>query len=100
MATFNSPYPDSVVQIAHLAACERSGDVLLSASPGWDFRRDFEPVPHTSTHGALVREHMLVPLITNHPVARPPLRTVDVMPSACDVLGLVSPENTDGRSFM
>lgn len=100
MATFNTAYPDSVVQIAHLAACERSGDVLLSASPEWDFRRDFEPVPHVSTHGALVREHMLVPLITNHPVGRPPLRTVDLMPSACDALGLPMPENCDGRSFM
>ena len=87
-ATMDSSYPDSVVQIARIAACSRSGDIVLSAAPGWDFRARYEPIPHVSSHGALRREHMLVPLLTNRPVAGTPRRTVDVMASACAVLGL------------
>ncbi len=99
-ATFASAYPDALVQIAQITACARSGDVLLSATPGWDFRRRFEPVPHVSTHGALTRDHMLVPLITNHPVPRTPRRTVDLMPSACVALGVDVPAGVEGASFL
>ncbi len=99
-ATADTDYPDSVVQIAHLAASARSGDVILSAARLWDLREQYEPIPHVSSHGALHREHMLVPLVTNHPVVRPPRRTVDVMPSALAALGKPIPPGLDGRSFL
>lgn len=99
-ATIPTDYPDSVVQIAHLAGAPRSGEIILSAARGWDFRARYEPIPHQSSHGALHREHMLVPLIVNRPPARTPRRTVDVMPSALTVLGLEAPPSLDGRSFM
>jgi hypothetical protein len=92
-------YPDSLVQIAHLAGAERSGDMILSAAPGWDFRAAYEPIPHESTHGGLHRAHMLVPLLLNHPVRATPLRTVDVMPSALRVLGREVPAGLDGEPF-
>ena len=98
-ATIESDYPDSIVQIAHLASASRSGEIILSAARGWDFRARFEPIPHRSSHGALHREHMLVPLILNRPPARPPRRTVDVMPSALSLLGIGAPSGLDGRSF-
>jgi hypothetical protein len=97
--TIGTDYPDSLVQIAHLAGAARSGEVILSACRDWDFRAKYEPIPHRSSHGALHREHMLVPLILNRAPARPPRRTVDVMPSALDALGLQSPPGLDGRSF-
>jgi len=53
-----------------------------------------------SSHGALHREHMLVPLLTNRPVASAPRRTVDVMPSALAALGLELPAELDGASFI
>lgn len=99
-ATIDGDHPDSVVQIAHLATAARAGDLLVSAAPGWDFRDRYEPIPHRSSHGALHRDHMLVPLLTNHPVAQPPRRTVDVMPSALAALGVPAPAGLDGESFV
>jgi arylsulfatase A-like enzyme len=98
--TAESDYPDAIVQIARLASAPRSGEIILSAARNWDFRAHHEPIPHLSSHGALHREHMLVPLLTNRPVATAPRRTVDVMPSALDVLGLETPSGLDGTSFM
>jgi arylsulfatase A-like enzyme len=87
------------VQIAHLAASPRSGDVILSAARDWDFRAKYEPIPHVSSHGALHREHMLVPLLLNRPPSLTPRRTVDVMPSALAALGIATPKTLDGVSF-
>lgn len=99
-AAARTDYPDSVVQIAHLAASPRSGDIILSAARDWDFRARYEPIPHVSSHGALHREHMLVPLLLNRPPATTPRRTVDVMPSALAALGSSIPAGLDGTSYM
>ena len=98
--TYSSDYPDALVQIARLSDAPRSGEIILSASRHWDFRAKYEPIPHTSSHGALHRDHMLVPLLTNRPLARVPRRTVDVMPSALSALGINIPEGLDGKSFL
>lgn len=98
--TAESDYPDSIVQIAHLAGASRSGDVILSAAREWDFREHYEPIPHRSSHGALHRDHMLVPLLLNRPADQPPRRTVDVMPSALSALGIPLPAELDGESFL
>jgi arylsulfatase A-like enzyme len=99
-ATIDSDYPDSLVQIAALCSAQRSGDVILSATRDWDFRARYEPIPHVSSHGALHRDHMLVPLILNQPPRRQPRRTVDIFPSALDALGIATPALLDGRSFL
>jgi arylsulfatase A-like enzyme len=98
-ATLASDYPDGLVQIAHLVASQRSGDIILSAARDWDYRARYEPIRHVSSHGALHREHMLVPLLLNRMPSRPPRRTVDVMPSALDALGLAAPKTLEGVSF-
>ena len=95
-----SDYPDALVQIARLATSPRSGEMMLSAARSWDFRARYEPIPHVSSHGALHREHMMVPLLTNRRAIRAPRRTVDVMPTALAVLGLPAPPGLDGRSFV
>jgi len=77
----------------------RSGDLILSASRGWDFRAKYEPIPHVSSHGALHREHMMVPLLLNRAPPRRPRRTVDIMPSALAALGIAPPPGIDGLSF-
>jgi len=99
-ATFGTDYPDSVVQIVHLALAPRSGDIILSAARDWDFRARYEPIPHVSSHGALHREHMLVPLLLNHAPRHTPRRTVDVMPSALAALRKSIPPGLDGVSFL
>ena len=98
-ATIDTDYPDSLVQIARLSASPRSGEIILSASRDWDFRAKYEPIPHESSHGALHRDHMLVPLLTNHPLESRPRRTVDIMPSALKLLGLPIPDGLDGKPF-
>jgi hypothetical protein len=99
-ATIAGEYPDSILQIARLAASSRSGDIILSASRNWDFRSKHEPIPHVSSHGALHRDHMLVPLLTNRRYAGHPRRTTDVMPSALAALGRPIPRGLDGVSFI
>jgi arylsulfatase A-like enzyme len=99
-ATLDTDYPDSVVQIAHITSASRAGDIILSAARDWDFRARYEPIPHVSSHGALHREHMLVPLLASQPLARTPRRTVDLMPSALAALGRVIPTGLDGQSFI
>ena len=76
--TAGSDYPDSVAQLAHLVLGERSGDLIVSASPGWDLRRRYEPIDHVSSHGALHRAHMLVPLLVNRRLDETPRRTTDL----------------------
>lgn len=98
--TLHSDYPDALVQTARIAACARSGDVILSATRGWDFRGRYEPIPHVSSHGALHRDHMLVPLLVNRVTNSIPRRTVDLMPSALDALGIPSPADVEGTSFL
>jgi arylsulfatase A-like enzyme len=98
-ATAATDYPDSIVQIATISRASRAGDIILSAARDWDFRARYEPIPHVSSHGALHRDHMLVPLVMNRPAARTPRRTVDVMPSALAALGLDIPAGLDGTSF-
>ncbi len=93
-------YPDSIVQLSSLMGAPRTGDIVLSAARDWDLRSRFEPVAHVSTHGALLREQMIVPLIIDRPVARAPQRTADVFPSALEVMGITVPDGLDGRSFL
>lgn len=97
--TLQTDYPDSLVQVAAIAAAGRSGDLILSAARDWDFRARFEPIPHLSAHGALHREHITVPLLLSGPVAGRPRRTADVMPSALSALGIDVPPGLDGESF-
>ncbi|MDQ3519703.1 MAG: alkaline phosphatase family protein [Gemmatimonadota bacterium] len=95
-----SDYPDALAQIIALAGSSRAGDIILSAKRDWDLRAKYEPIPHLSAHGALHREHMLVPLLSNRPFASSPRRTADVMPSALRALGLPVPNGLDGEAFV
>jgi hypothetical protein len=99
-ATRDGAYPDAVVQIAALAGSARAGDMILSATPGFDFRSRYEPIPHRSAHGALHRDHMLVPLLVNRPPARMPRRTTDLFASTLAALDVPAPRAMDGESFL
>lgn len=97
--TLSTDYPDSLVQLIALADAPRSGELQLSAARDWDFRAKWEPIPHLSSHGALHREHMLVPLIMSRPAVGRPRRTVDLLPSALRAMERAVPEGLDGVSF-
>ena len=76
--TDGSDYPDGVVQLARLVLAGRSGDVVISAAPGWDLRQRYEPIDHVSSHGALHSSHMMVPLVGNRRPIATLRRTADV----------------------
>lgn len=94
-----SDYPDALEQILAIADAPRAGDIIISASPGWDLRTRWEPIVHASGHGALHREQMLVPLLMSRPANGTPRRTVDVLPSVLAALGTAGPQGLDGESF-
>ncbi len=97
--TIDTGYPDAPVQLLGLVRSPRSGDVILSARTGYDLRARFETQEHRSTHGALCREHMLVPLLANRTLPSMPTRTADVFAMVCRSLGLELPVGVDARDL-
>jgi hypothetical protein len=62
------------VQLSTLVPTPRGGDIVLSAAPT-GISCALRATPHVSTHGALRREQMMVPLLLDAPPARMPQRT-------------------------
>lgn len=60
--TYDSPYPDGIVQLWQIFNSERTGDLVLSAESGYDLRARYEIPEHHATHGALIAEHLHIHL--------------------------------------
>lgn len=95
--TADQAYPDAPLQLAQLFDSARTGDLVVSALPGWDLRARFENPEHRSSHGTLHRGHMQVPLGLSHPTDGAPARTADVYPTILSLLGYPLPPHIDGR---
>ena len=96
--TYNSPHPDGIVQLWQIFNSERTGDLVLSAESGYDLRARYEIPEHHATHGALIAEHLHIPLATNYPIAEPYIRSVDVFPTVLSLCGhTVAEYYIDGR---
>lgn len=100
--TFSSRFPDVFVQMKQLFSSPRSGDLILSASVGSDLRERYEVPIHMSSHGSIAPEHMLIPLLTNHPIRHPGrhVRSVDLFPTILKLLGKEIPEGIDGKCLI
>ncbi len=98
--SFNTEYPDALLQIIQLLESQRAGDLVLSAAQGYDLRAKHENPEHCSSHGALFRDHMLVPLVMNAKVDKEYIRTVDIFPTILSLLGHPVPNNIDGVSLV
>jgi hypothetical protein len=92
-------FPDAPRQLLQLLASPRSGDVVLAAERGVDFRGPWELPEHRSGHGSLIADHMLVPIAASVPLPDVPVRTVDLMPTMLEALGVRIPDGLDGVSF-
>jgi len=92
-------FPDAPRQLLQLLSSPRSGDLVLAAERGVDFRRDWELPEHRSGHGSLIADHMLVPIAASIPLPDVPLRTVDLMPTMLETLGVPVPAGLDGVPF-
>ena len=96
--TYNSPYPDGIVQLWQIFKSERTGDLVLSAESGYDLRARYEIPEHHATHGALIAEHLHIPLATNYPITEQCIRSVDVFPTVLNLCGHnISEQYIDGR---
>ena len=96
--TYDSPYPDGIVQLWQIFKSERTGDLVLSAESGYDLRARYEVPEHHATHGALMAEHLYIPLATNYPIAEQCIRSVDVFPTVLSLCGQrVAEHHIDGR---
>lgn len=99
-ATFDSDYPDILVQVESCFNCSRGGDLVAIARNGYDLRSSFEWPEHHGSHGSLHREHMMVPVIYNRQDWVPgPMRTVDLFNTILKWSGRTPLENTDGRTL-
>ena len=96
--TYDSEHPDGLVQLWQLFQGDRTGDLVLSAHPGYDLRARYEYPEHHATHGALNAEQMLVPLAINMPIETEFIRTVDLFPTVLDQFGhTIEPGQIDGQ---
>ena len=94
--TIDTEYPDALVQIAQLFRTRRTGDLVISAAAGYDLRERFEWPKHYSSHGGLLRDHMLIPVASSVPLAEGPVRSADVAATVLDYLGVPAPSGADG----
>ncbi|MBT3182390.1 MAG: hypothetical protein HN337_07785 [Deltaproteobacteria bacterium] len=95
--TWETEYPDAPFQIAHLLTSPRAGDLIISATPGFDLRVKYEHPEHFASHGSLHTSHMRVPIVSNVKFEERPVRTVDVFPTVLKLLGHDIPGHIDGE---
>ena len=98
--SYNTEYPDALLQIIQLLESPRTGDLVLSAAHGYDLRARHENPEHRSSHGALFRDHMIVPFVINAKLKKEFIRTVDIFPTVLNCLNQPVPDNLDGVSLI
>lgn len=96
--TWDAPYPDAGPQLIDQFRSSRSGDLVVVAREGYDFRRRFEVPEHKSGHGSMIRSHMQTPLWSSVPLPEHPLRTLDVFPAMLSWLGVAVPDGISADS--
>ncbi len=97
-ATWDEAFPDAVFNLFDQFRSPRSGDLLVVAREGFDFRGRFELPEHRWGHGSLIRSHMQTPVWSSQPIPSHPIRTVDLFPAMLGWLGVPLPEGIDGES--
>jgi hypothetical protein len=80
--------PDAAFALVSLFASERAGDLLVSASLGYDLRTRREWPEHHASHGALHADHTVVPLLSSAPLPDRPLRTLDLFGHVLELAGV------------
>ena len=98
-ASWDADYPDAVYQLLDQFRAGRTGDLVVVAREGFDFRRRFEVPEHRAGHGSLVRSHMQTPVWSSEPLPAEPIRTVDLFPAMLNWLGVPVPAGIDGEAI-
>jgi hypothetical protein len=97
-ATWDAEYPDAAYQLLDQFRSPRTGDLVVVARSGYDFRDRWEVPEHRAGHGSLTREHMQTPVWSSAPLPPGPLRTVDLFPAVLAWLGVELPAVVDGAA--
>ncbi len=97
--TSETKYPDALLQVCQIFESSRTGNIVVSAKPGFDLRARFEFPEHRASHGSIVREHISVPIALNVKTLNRPARTADIYPTVLEHMGIEIPENIDGKSL-
>ena len=92
--------PDAAFALTSLFASERTGDLLVSAAPGFDLRTRSEWPEHHASHGGLHRDHTVVPVFASAPVPERPLRTLDLFGFALALAGIPLDEYPDSDASL
>jgi hypothetical protein len=95
--SWDGPFPDAPFHLKDQFRSHRTGDLLVVAREGYDFRGRFEVPEHRAGHGSLIRSHMQTPVWSSHPVPAVPMRTVDLFPAMLHWLETELPEGIDGE---
>ena len=98
-ASWDADYPDGVYYLLDQFRAARTGDLLVIAREGFDFRQRYEVPEHRSGHGSLARSHMQTPVWSSEPLPAEPIRTVDLFPAMLDWLGVAVPAGVDGEAI-
>jgi hypothetical protein len=98
-ASWDAEYPDGVYHLLDQFRAGRTGDLVVVAREGFDFRRRYEVPEHLTGHGSLVRTHMQTPVWSSEPLPAEPIRTVDLFPAMLDWLGVAAPAGIDGEAI-
>jgi arylsulfatase A-like enzyme len=99
-ATADTDYPDLVPQTLAYFDSHRAGDVVVFASPGWDFAGGKK-----GGHGGVRAADMQTVLLlagpgVPHERRSEPVRSVDLGPTILYLLGRPVPAEVDGRSLL
>ena len=95
--SFDMEFPDAAVQLLDQFRSPRTGDLVVVANDGYDFRDRWEVPEHKAGHGSLHRAHMQVPVWSNQPLVAAPLRTVDLFATMLSWLQVPLPDGVDGE---
>jgi len=97
-ATWDAEYPDAAYQLMDQFRSARTGDMVVAARAGFDFRDRWEIPEHRAGHGSLTRDHMQTPVWSSVPLPEGPIRTVDLFPAMLRWLGVELPRVVDGAA--
>ena len=98
-ATWDASFPDATYHLLDQFRADRTGDLVVVAQEGYDFRARYEIPEHKAGHGSLVRSHMQTPVWSSEPLPAEPIRTVDLFPAMLDWLGVAVPAGLDGEAI-
>ena len=98
--SFDDRWPDVAFSLASLFVSPRAGDLLVSASEGFDLRTSREWPEHHASHGALYRAHTVVPVWSSVPLPAQPMRTLDLFAYALDRAGIPLDEYPDSDAAL